>query len=109
VILEFSLVNTTPSLKDLYEDITPQYAAKWKVIGTLLGLSSGKLSNIEAGWPTNVEKCCNDMLEAWKEIDTEASWKKMCEAIESPAVSSSRAFISNGKKVYCILHNMETS
>jgi len=103
VILEFSLVNTTPLLKDLYENITPHHAAKWRVIGARLDLPIGTLNNIEARWPTNVEECCNRMLEKWVEVDTKASWKKMCEVIESPAVSS------NGKKVYCILHNMETS
>ena len=55
--------NTVPSLKDLYLHITPQYAADWKVIGTSLGLPSGELKAIEAGYPTNVKWCCNQMLE----------------------------------------------
>ena len=38
------LVTSTPRLKDLYRHITPQYALKWKVIGTLLGLPSEKLN-----------------------------------------------------------------
>ena len=82
-------MNTTPSLKDLYELITPQYAAEWKVIGTLLGLPSGELKIIEVGWPTNVEWCCNQMLEKWLEEDTTASWGKLFTAIESAAVSCS--------------------
>ena len=51
---QFSTVITVPELKDLYQHITPQYAADWKVIGTLLGLPSGELKAIEAGYPTNV-------------------------------------------------------
>ena len=61
------------------------------MIGTLLGLPSGELKSIEAGYPTNVKWCCNQMLEKWLEVDPSASWKKLFEAIESPAVSSDQA------------------
>ena len=84
-----SLVNTTPLLKDLYQHITPQYAADWEVIGTLLGLPSGELKAIEAGYPTNVKWCCNQMLKKWVEMDTTASWGKIFAVIGSPAVSCS--------------------
>ena len=85
----FTTVNTTPLLKDLYQHITPQYAADWEVIGTLLGLPSGELNAIEAGWPTNIKWCCNQMLKQWLETDTTASWSKLFTVIESPAVSCS--------------------
>ena len=87
----FYLTGTSPLLKDLYQHVTPQYAADWKVIGTLLGLPSGELKAIEAGYPTNVKWCCNQMLEKWLEMDPTASWGKLCSAIESPAVSSGQA------------------
>ena len=87
-------VNTTPLLRDLYQHITPQYAADWKVIGTLLGLPSGELNAIEAGYPTNVKWCCNVMLEKWLEVDTTASWGKLFTVIESSAVS-----VSSGEAV----------
>ena len=80
---------TKPSLKDLYQHFTPQYAADWKVIGTLLGLRSGELWAIEAGYPTNVKWYCNEMLEKWLKKDTTASWRKLFTVIESPAVSCS--------------------
>ena len=81
-------MTTTPKLKDLYQHITPQYAAEWKVIGTLLGLPSGGLKAIEAGYPTNVKWCCNQMWEKWLEEDPTASWEKLFTVIESGAVSS---------------------
>ena len=81
------IVTSIPKLMDLYQHITPQYAADWKVIGTLLGLPSGELKAIEAGYPTNVKWCCNQMLEKWLEMDPAASWGKIFTAIESPAVS----------------------
>ena len=58
-------------------------------MGTLLGLPSGELKAIEAGYPTNVKWCCNAMLEKWLEMDTTASWGKLFTVIESPAVSYS--------------------
>ena len=87
----YSLDNTIPLLKDLYQYITPRYAADWKVIGVLLDLPSGELKAIEAGYPTNVKWCCNQMLEKWLEVDTTASWRKLFAIIESPAVSSCSA------------------
>ena len=81
-------VNTTPLLKDLYQYITPQHAADWEVLGTLLSVPSGELKAIEAGYPINVKWCCNQMLKKWLEIDTTASWRKLFSVIESPAMSS---------------------
>ena len=77
----------SPSLRDLYERITPKHAADWKVIGTLLGIPNEELKAIEVGYPTNPKWCCNKMLEKWLEIDSTASWDKLSEAINSPAVS----------------------
>ena len=85
----FTAVNATPLLKDLYQYITPQHAADWKTIGTLLGLPIGELKAIEAGYPTNVKWCCNEMWIHWLKIDTTASWKKLVTVLESPAVSCS--------------------
>ena len=84
-----TIVHTTPLLKDLYQYITPQYAADWEVIGTLLGLPSGELRTIKAGNPTDVKCCCNQMWIHWLQVDTTASWGKLFTVIESPAVSYS--------------------
>ena len=86
---KFSTVNI-PLLGDLYEHITLKFAADWKVIGTLLGVPTGELNAIEAGWPTNTKWCCNQMLDKWLDMDPKASWEKIHKAIESPAVSSNQ-------------------
>ena len=90
-----AVANVAPLLKDLYQCITPQYAADWKVIGTLLGIPSGELKAIEAGYPTNVKWCCNHMLEKWLEVDPNATWEKIHTAIKSPAVSSDQGVDKN--------------
>ena len=96
--INITVVNAAPSLKDLYQHITPQYAADWKVIGTLLGLPSGELNAIEAGYPTNVKWCCNHMFEKWLEMDPNPTWEKIHTAIKSPAVSSDQG--ADKKNIY---------
>ena len=56
------------------------------MIGTILGLPTEELRIIEANYPSNVKRCCNEMLEIWLKMDDSASWEKMFTAIESPAV-----------------------
>ena len=79
-------MNTTPLLKDLYQHITPQYAADWEAIGTLLGLPSATLDIIEHDNRDKAKQCCNAMLRKWLQVDTTASWGKLFTVIESPAV-----------------------
>ena len=84
------VINSQPKLKDLYNLVTPEYAAHWKFIGTLLGVKKGILDTIEATFPTNIPWCCNKFLETWLERDTEASWKKLIDIINSPAMATLR-------------------
>ena len=86
-------VKTTPLLKDLYELISPNFGAEWKVIGTCLSLPIGELNIIEANYPNNARCCCNEMLEKWLEMDPNASWEKLFTAIESPAVSNQEGMV----------------
>ena len=83
----FTIVNTTPSLKDLYQYITPQYAVDWKVIGILLGLPDATIDIIEHDNHFKARECCNAMLREWLLVDTTASWRKLFTVIESPPVS----------------------
>lgn len=77
-----------PSLRDLYEYVTPQYAAQWKELGVLLGIPLGEVQAIEGGYPTNVKWCCNKMLEKWFETNTSATWEHLIAAIDSRAISA---------------------
>ena len=101
--LSFTIVNTTPLLKDLYQHITPQYAADWIVIGTLLGLPSGTLDIIEYDHMHKATPCCNTMLRKWLEMDITASWRKLFTVIESSAVSCTQSYSSPNKGSYSYL------
>ena len=83
------IVNTTPIVKDLHHYITPQYATRWRVIGTQLGLPIERLNIIEHDHRDKAEPCCNAMLEKWLQVDRTASWSKLFTVIESVAVSCS--------------------
>jgi len=82
----YPVLDAPPKLKDLYNKVTPEYAAHWRIIGTLLDISKGYLDGIERSFPSNTFWCCNKMLETWLEIDTNATWRKLIEALDSPAV-----------------------
>lgn len=83
-------MSTTPKLGDLYEYITPKYATDWKVIGALLGLPREELKIIEHDNHCKAVACCNAMLEKWLDLDSAATWKKVLDAIHSPAVCCSQ-------------------
>ena len=80
-------------MKDLHLHIIPHYAADWREIGVLLGLNIGNLDSIEYNRSTDVEYCCNKMLEIWLATNTTASWTEMYDVIDSPAVSGGQAVI----------------
>lgn len=82
-------MNSTPSLKDLQQYVTPQYATQWQVIGIQLGLSSETLDIIECDSHYKIIPCCNAMLKQWLQMDTTASWDKLLTIIESSALSRS--------------------
>ena len=90
-------MTTKPELKDLYVHFTPKYALKWKVIGTLLGVTSEKLDIIEHDSREKVEECCNEMLRWWLRIDLKASWEKLFAVIQT--MTSSEAENNKGDYV----------
>ena len=84
---------TRPLLKDLQLYITPYYAADWREIGVLLGIRIGILNSVEYERSTDVERCCNKMLEIWLDNEADASWAKIDAVINSPAVSGGQTVI----------------
>ena len=102
-------------LKDLWEHITPNYAANWKEIGVLLDLIPGELRTIQSTNPVNLKWCCNQMLEMWLDVDPQATWKKVFDVLESPALSISdpsdegpkRSFVDTylGKHIHMATYN----
>ena len=40
-----------------------------------------KLNVIEANHPNDVERCCAEMFQYWLQVDTDASWNKLVDAL----------------------------
>ena len=75
-------------MKDLHNLVSPEYAASWRNIGNFLGLSCGLLNIIEHDCHHKAEDCCNAVWEQWLDMDGTATWYKVTQAIDSPAVAS---------------------
>ena len=82
----FFTVDKIPELKELQNLITPYYAHCWKEIGIGLNLPYGTLEIIEANY-SKVEQRCTNMLARWLQKDVNATWEKLIEVIDSPAVT----------------------
>ena len=72
-----------PELSELVNVITPHYSVQWRKIGVLLHITGGTLDAIEQEYPTNLNWCCDKMLQTWIETDESASWKTIVTAINS--------------------------
>ena len=73
-----------PGMRDLYENIVTQYAARWKELGSELGLKDYKIDNIQqnnARHPRHVEECCKAVLLQWLKEIPSPSWGKLDDAI----------------------------
>ena len=59
-------------------------APYWRDLGMQLlqDKFTDKLNVIEANHPNNVQKCCDKMFQYWLEVDTEANWNKLIDALE---------------------------
>ena len=69
--------NSRPTHRELNEKVTPHYAAHWMRIGRFLDISFPALEIIESDNLRNCQKCCDEMLAKWLDIDTTASWGKL--------------------------------
>ena len=52
-----------------------------------MDIEKGTLDEINCRFPSDVGECCSEFLKTWLERDTGASWKKLIDVINSPAVT----------------------
>ena len=72
-----------PQLAEVVKFVTPQYTAQWKEVGSKLNVPNESLQAIELRYSTNPEWCCVKMLQKWLEVDTEATWEQLQNAVHS--------------------------
>ena len=72
--------------------MVPSVADKWRDIGVYLLhptlVDNRVLEVIAADHPHSVEECCKSMFEKWLEIQKDASWNQLIEAINAIGLNS---------------------
>ena len=72
-----------PTLKLLHKHVKDEVATKWRDLGVeLLEEESRHMLNIFEVDRNGVQECCSRMFDYWLEIDTEASWNALINALE---------------------------
>ena len=80
------LGNKTPELSDLYKNIVPKVAARWKDLGLELNIPIHQLEIIEVdhvNHPRYNEKCCQAMFQRWLQSTIKPSWDELQKAIDN--------------------------
>ena len=99
-----SVTGGHPELSELCTYLMQHHqTARWKLIGSLLGLPLGQLEIIDHDCKGKAEDCSTAMLAQWLSIDTTASWekfKKIIENISQPTFPSVDFSIISNVKVY---------
>lgn len=79
-------MDSRPTFPDLYWYVTSKYAVHWEELGARLGLYAHHLAIISkdnAYNPNRTADCCKAMLQKWLEMDINATWVKLKDAINS--------------------------
>ena len=76
-------MSATSHLKNLYLQITANYAKQWRLIGNLLDLSTEVLDTIEHDHNSRDDLCYREMLEKWLQTDINASWQRILACLKS--------------------------
>ena len=113
--------NDRPDLRNLNTHVVQQQAIYWEKLGVELGLEDYHIANISKDNEHNPNRsvtCCDKMFQKWLEIDPEASWGKLDNAIKkiklsttdpvSAIISShhtgtvSQGIMKGGNYLYCL-------
>ena len=55
------------------------------------------LAIVKLNYTSNIERCCTEMFEFWLNVDSDASWDKLINALERIGLISLAEKIRNGK------------
>ena len=80
-----------PKVLELYRNIVPKYAARWRDLGLQLEIPLHHLDTIAVNYtnhPSYSEQCCKAMLQKWMEVTLNPTWSVLRMAIDSLSDSS---------------------
>ena len=81
IVITIALENATPNERDINRDVVPHCAAKWRELGTALGLTSSQLDIINVDHPISCEERCRAMLRKWLDLYHSATWGQLVDAM----------------------------
>ena len=81
-------MNSKPSKKKLLDQVVPYVAARWYMLGVKLLKEDQEshLDVIKSDHTGDNQMCCMEMFSYWLSTNTDATWKQLIEALQSPAV-----------------------
>ena len=81
-------------MKEVFRELIP-LAARWKTIGTLLGISEDTIDKIKAD-EEGVDDCLRKMLSEWlKAVDPPSTWRSLADAVEAIDLSKTQKMRNN--------------
>ena len=85
IIILFQIVGSRPTHQQINDLVIQHAAIKWKSIGVQLldDEDYSTLESIEANFPTNNVKCCEEMFAHWLKKDKQATWEKLLGALKA--------------------------
>lgn len=63
-------------------NIVPRVAPTWKTLGLALNMKGYLLDIIEKDNEKDCEGCCNKMLDEWLNMNSDASWETLINALD---------------------------
>ena len=71
-------------IRDITNELREVTAAKWYPLGIELGVKATKLSEIQANYPHDTQRCKYEVLNLWlnNAQPTEVTWETLAQALE---------------------------
>ena len=79
-----------PTLESLNNYVRDEIAPRWQDFGRQLLEDEyiDKLDEIEKSHPGDIKGCCAEMFKYWLEVDSEANWNKLTDALKQTGQKS---------------------
>ena len=93
------LVKSKPTKNKLLDHVIPHVTSRWYTLGVKLLNEDQEsyLDVIESNHAGDNETCCMKMFWYWLNTNTDATWQRLIEGLQSPAVKLSAVAADLGK------------
>ena len=71
-----------PELKEINNYVVIKCATKWKQLGENLNIDEDLLNIIDKDNPNSCKNCCSRMLSLWLDLNPNASWSILLDAVD---------------------------